>query len=156
MQLKDTPKSGYDLMASIKQVTGSWKPSAGSMYPLLKNLKKQGLLTQSIKGRKKIFSLTQKGHHYITNIAKQKNRLLQHISESVSVMEAVCGKEHVQMVREVINSIHEGKEPFAPLGREIAELRQTIFRIWRDGKMDSHTTKIKIIIKNTVRELKLV
>ncbi len=156
MQLKDTPKSGYDLMASIKQVTGSWKPSSGSMYPLLKDLKKQGLVAQSVKGRKKIFSLTKKGHLYITSLAQQRNRLLQRISESISVMEAVCGKEHVQMVREVVSSIHAGKEPFAPLGREIAELRQTIFRLWRDGKMDAQTIKIKRIINNTVKELERV
>ena len=60
MQLKDGPKTGYDLMARIKQVTGSWKPSSGSMYPLLGELKGKGFVTERVQGRKKLIALTKK------------------------------------------------------------------------------------------------
>ena len=154
MQLKNGPKTGYDLMARIKQVTGSWKPSSGSMYPLLGELKGKGFVTERVQGRKKLIALTKKGKGYIKELTSQKQRLLEKLSESISVIEAVCGKEHVEMVREVISSIHEGKEPFAPLGNEMSELRQTLFRLWKEGKMAAKKSRVRAIVRKTVMELK--
>ncbi len=57
--------SGYDLMKKVKEETGYWKPSPGTMYPLLEKLQKRGLITSRISGKKKIYSLTHKAKIYL-------------------------------------------------------------------------------------------
>lgn len=65
--LSDGPKSGYDLITSINQATeGSWKPGSGSIYPILRNLLKRGLVKVVGTGTrsKQIYSLTDKGEEF--------------------------------------------------------------------------------------------
>ncbi|MBI2653024.1 helix-turn-helix transcriptional regulator, partial [Candidatus Woesearchaeota archaeon] len=40
--------SGYDLIKQIEKDTGTWKPSFGSIYPLLKKLLKERLVEVEI------------------------------------------------------------------------------------------------------------
>ena len=51
---------GYAMMARIEELSG-WKPSPGSMYPMLMALKTGGLITCNIVDMKKVYSITKKG-----------------------------------------------------------------------------------------------
>jgi len=59
------PQSGYSMIQRIDERTeGAWKPGAGTMYPLLKGLLKEGLVkiaTSKGKGESKTYVLTPKG-----------------------------------------------------------------------------------------------
>ena len=50
--------SGYDLIKEIESNTGTWKPSFGSIYPLLEKLLKEKLVDFKVEGRKKAYFLT--------------------------------------------------------------------------------------------------
>lgn len=52
--------SGYDIMNRIKEETGYWKPSPGTIYPLLEKLEKRGLVTSKADGKKRLYTLTTK------------------------------------------------------------------------------------------------
>ena len=54
--LDDQPRSGYDLMKALQEQIGR-KPSPGSVYPLLEQLKTQGEITCKKAGRRKFFQL---------------------------------------------------------------------------------------------------
>lgn len=41
--INEKPMSGAEIVEEIKKQTGSWKPSSGSIYPLLARLHKKGL-----------------------------------------------------------------------------------------------------------------
>ena len=72
--LQKKPKSGYDLISEIKEKTeGTWIPSKGTIYPLLKQLEKGGLikLKTTEKRSKNIFKITPKGKKIILNTKKQ-------------------------------------------------------------------------------------
>ncbi|PKL70174.1 MAG: hypothetical protein CVV30_02075 [Methanomicrobiales archaeon HGW-Methanomicrobiales-1] len=62
--LQERPKSGYDLLKEIAETTGgAWEPSKGTIYPLLKQLKKEELIEGApteTRG-KTLFSVTEKG-----------------------------------------------------------------------------------------------
>jgi DNA-binding PadR family transcriptional regulator len=78
--LKKKPKSGYDLLAEIKQKTeGTWTPSKGSIYPLLKQLEKAELI--KVKKReqrsKNIFEITSKGKKTIIQAKKQGKQMME-------------------------------------------------------------------------------
>lgn len=62
--LQERPKSGYDLLKEIAETTGgTWAPSKGTIYPLLKQLEKEELIKGVVtETRGKIlFAVTEKG-----------------------------------------------------------------------------------------------
>jgi len=57
--LLDGPAHGYELMQRLEERTGGrWRPSPGSVYPMLQQLEDEGLATQSEQAGRKVYSLT--------------------------------------------------------------------------------------------------
>ena len=58
--LAEQPMHGYQIIHEIEERSGgSWKPSAGSVYPTLQMLADEGLISaEESNGRKKTYSLT--------------------------------------------------------------------------------------------------
>ena len=60
--LFEQPMHGYHIMREIEERTGgTWKPSAGSVYPTLQLLADEGLVTTETVEDRKIYSLTESG-----------------------------------------------------------------------------------------------
>lgn len=60
--INESPKNGAEIMDEIEKRThGTWRPSPGSIYPLLSYLEKQGYIEQKeVEGIKK-YAMTEKG-----------------------------------------------------------------------------------------------
>ncbi len=57
--LSSSPKNGVELMDGVQSITrGWWRPTPGSIYPLMKEMTDQGLVRKLDDGR---FELTAKG-----------------------------------------------------------------------------------------------
>lgn len=82
LMLNEAPRHGYELMTELGEKTGK-KPSAGQIYPLLRNLKKKGLVTYQtamIGGKKrKVYALTHEGR-------KTSAMLMTRFSDLVSIV----------------------------------------------------------------------
>jgi DNA-binding PadR family transcriptional regulator len=60
--LAEQPMHGYQIIREIEERSGgSWKPSAGSVYPTLQLLSDEGLITAEEANGRKIYSLTEAG-----------------------------------------------------------------------------------------------
>jgi hypothetical protein len=60
--LAERPMHGYQIIHEIEERSkGSWKPSAGSVYPTLQMLADEGLITAEEANGKKTYSLTDAG-----------------------------------------------------------------------------------------------
>jgi DNA-binding PadR family transcriptional regulator len=62
--LQECPKSGYDLLKEIaKKTGGTWMPSKGTIYPLLRQLEDEGLIQVAAteKRSRTLFVITRKG-----------------------------------------------------------------------------------------------
>jgi len=60
--LAEQPMHGYQIIHEIEERSGgSWKPSAGSVYPTLQLLSDEGLISAEESGGRKIYSLTEEG-----------------------------------------------------------------------------------------------
>ncbi|MUM65250.1 DUF4364 family protein [Acidianus infernus] len=60
--LNDKPMHAYEIIKSIeKKFHGIYKPSPGSLYPVLKQLIENGMITVEEKDDKKIYIITDKG-----------------------------------------------------------------------------------------------
>ena len=76
--LSKKPYHGYEVMKEIKDKTkGFWKPTAGAMYPVLKDLQKSGYIQgewdTKTRRRKKIYTLTESGRAVLRQaLAKEK------------------------------------------------------------------------------------
>ncbi len=60
--LQDGPGHGYELMSRLSERSGGrWRPSPGSMYPMLQALQDEGLVTSADADGKRVFELTEAG-----------------------------------------------------------------------------------------------
>jgi DNA-binding PadR family transcriptional regulator len=60
--LSERPMHGYQIIYEIEERSGgTWKPSAGSVYPTLQLLADEGLITAEERGGRKTYSLTEAG-----------------------------------------------------------------------------------------------
>ncbi|MFC5929702.1 PadR family transcriptional regulator [Cryobacterium melibiosiphilum] len=60
--LAEQPMHGYQIIHEIEERSGgSWKPSAGSVYPTLQLLADEGLISAEESNGRKIYSLTEEG-----------------------------------------------------------------------------------------------
>ena len=60
--LLDGPAHGYELMDRLEALSGgSWRPSPGSVYPLLQAFEDQGLVVRQETAGRRIFALTDAG-----------------------------------------------------------------------------------------------
>ena len=60
--LEHEPMHGYELMQAIEQrFSGTYVPSAGTIYPRLAKLADEGLITKQMIGRKTVYAITDAG-----------------------------------------------------------------------------------------------
>jgi DNA-binding PadR family transcriptional regulator len=60
--LLDGPAHGYELMRRLEgQAAGQWRPSPGSVYPLLQLLEDEGLVHGHDSAGRKVYELTERG-----------------------------------------------------------------------------------------------
>ena len=93
--LSQKPHHGYEIMKEIREKTkGFWKPTAGGVYPILRNLEESGYIEgewSNQKNRKiKVYKITKTGRivlkHAIvkqSEIANSMNALFQEFAEDV-------------------------------------------------------------------------
>lgn len=70
MFLNKKPLTGYDIMKEIEDETmGFWKPTAGGIYPILKEMEKSGYIKgermPKSKRRKKVYEITGEGRRLL-------------------------------------------------------------------------------------------
>ncbi|WP_445154530.1 PadR family transcriptional regulator [Arthrobacter sp. Hor0625] len=64
--LAERPMHGYQIIREIEERSGgSWKPSAGSVYPTLQLLADEGLIRAEESNGRKIYSLTEAGRETV-------------------------------------------------------------------------------------------
>ncbi|MBI4896424.1 MAG: PadR family transcriptional regulator [Candidatus Aenigmarchaeota archaeon] len=77
--LRERPKHGYELIEELGRRTGK-KPSAGQIYPLLRNLERKKFVVAETKGTKgkvkKVYSLTHEGRKLSSSLLGRFSDLL--------------------------------------------------------------------------------
>ena len=78
--LSKKPHHGYEIMKEIKDRTrGFWKPTAGGMYPILKDLQESGYIQgewdAKTRRRKRIYKITKAGRAVLRRALAKENQL---------------------------------------------------------------------------------
>ena len=98
--LKEKPKSGYEILAEIKNKTqGTWTPSKGTLYPLLKSLETEGLikLSRVEKRSKNIYRLTVKGRRVLFVIRDKRKEVNEKIFQFRNLLGEIITEENVNI-----------------------------------------------------------
>lgn len=87
--LDESPRHGYEVIRLLEErFQGLYAPSAGTVYPRLAKLEKEGLVTHTTEGGRKVYSLTDAGRKELTARQAELADLEQEIRDSVSELAA--------------------------------------------------------------------
>lgn len=137
--LVDEPQHGYQLLHQIQARSGGvWRPSAGSIYPALKQLSAEGLVDAEVSGGRRVFHLTTAGQRYTA----------EHEEELAAVWDAVGERfdedvlefrELGRQLRTAVQQVGEtGTRRQLARGKEIlADARKQLYRLLADGDQDT-------------------
>jgi len=95
--IKKKPKTGYDLIAEIKDKTeGTWDPSKGTIYPILKHLEEDNLISVKEIGlrSKKIFMITSEGKKTLSNVKKHGRQMEENFLKFRKLISEIVGSKH--------------------------------------------------------------
>ncbi|HEC89809.1 MAG: PadR family transcriptional regulator [Thermoplasmata archaeon] len=107
--LKEKPKSGYEILMEIKEKTeDTWTPSKGTIYPLLKQLKDEGLIKIKEQGKrgKNIFTITSEGKKILNNLRKQGKDWREKFLQFRKLFSEILGEKTVNIIN-LITEISE-------------------------------------------------
>lgn len=104
--LSEENLTGYGLMKRIEEETGFWKPSTGSMYPLLQALEDQGLIAQEEGG--KAYRLTERGESALAEAHRAKAEILESLQRACEVFGRIFSEEEVKGVHHLIRGWEGG------------------------------------------------
>jgi len=147
--------SGYSLMQYLKQNMG-WKPSPGSLYPLLNSLFKNKLISMNAEGNKKIYSITKKGKEAVQIIIKSKGEFLNSMKKNLKVFEQISDKQESKFMIEMFERLQKGHAPFSWLTKEAIELREVMFSKSKTVKNEKTQMKIKKVINDVISKIKKI
>jgi DNA-binding PadR family transcriptional regulator len=81
--LGEEPRNGYQLMQEIESRTnGIWRPSPGSIYPVLQQLEDEGLVRPDGPEGRRAYQLTDAGRAYVTEHTAELGSPWDAVSES--------------------------------------------------------------------------
>jgi DNA-binding PadR family transcriptional regulator len=81
----EEPRHGYDIIRHLKnRFQGSYSPSPGAIYPLLKSLREVGFVTVSVDGKKRLFTITGAGRDWLASQADELATINRQLDEAAA------------------------------------------------------------------------
>jgi DNA-binding PadR family transcriptional regulator len=152
--LSSTKMSGYSLMKHIKEHTGCWKPSSGSIYPLLEDMLKNKHVSMEKKGRKKLYTLTKKGKDEFEHMSHKRFEFIDRMLDGIKVYGTFRHEDDGSYVEDLLERIKKEEAPLSELNPELQEIRATLFEMYSGGKIGRNKNEIKDILRKAATSLK--
>ena len=128
--LDEQPRHGYEIITELTERSeGKWRPSPGSVYPVLKRLAKEGLVGPEKREGKNIFTLTPAGKALVEQQREEWGEPWNRAAEDTDEADELWSQARqlgaaVWQVGQSDNSEHITKAAAA-----LAEARKTIYRM---------------------------
>lgn len=129
--LDEEPRNGYGIMQEIEERSaGVWRPSPGSVYPVLQQLEDEGLVEADATGERKVMRLTDEGREYVRErreaLGTPWDTAAAGVSEDMMELRALIWQVGAA-VREVVGSGSD--EQHAQARAVLADTRRALYRI---------------------------
>jgi DNA-binding PadR family transcriptional regulator len=154
--LDKEPESGYNLMKSLAEMAGK-RPSPGSIYPLLDDLHKQGMVSVRASGRRKIYSLTKKGKSTEQDALKTKDDLQKMLIQTMNVFAGMVDDRELAQIRSMLSGLNKEQdvEKFTAFKKEMLPLKIRLFEILDRGDKEKIAKTLKILADTNSRLKKI-
>lgn len=156
--LDEAPRHGYEVIRLLEErFHGLYAPSAGTVYPRLAKLEKEGLVTHSTEGGRKVYSISDAGRAELATRADEIADLENEIRESVSTLAAEI-REDVRGaagdLRREIRAAAQQARSSAPSGNGSGTDFRAMKQEWKDqarrakeesrrAKEDAHNARLQ-------------
>jgi DNA-binding PadR family transcriptional regulator len=150
--IRDEPRNGYNIMKEIDKITGGWKPSCGSVYPILRGLKRNGLIKSESIGKKKIYNITVKGEEALTEF-HNKYVTKPPIIIALNMMNYLIRKEH-----DIANNYNEKiimKQKILHKMIEVFKIFMSVYEVDLSKKHFLEINRIMDSLKNDLENIRL-
>jgi len=155
-KLDEKSMSGYDLIKEIYTSTGSWKPSYGSMYPLLKELYSKKFVTVKTINRRKVYSITALGRSTLKDALASSQNIMETMAKEFKVMENICCIDEKNHLSKIMKGIHGNPALFGNASDEMDRLQRVTMSLLAHGKFESRKKEIKTALNGTIKKLKRI
>ncbi len=109
--LEESPRHGYEVIRLLEErFQGLYAPSAGTVYPRLAKLEKEGLVTHTTEGGRKVYALTDAGRAEVASRQGELDALEQEIRASVSELAAEIREDVRGVAGDVRREIREAAQ----------------------------------------------
>ena len=117
-------------MKAIETETGFWRPSAGSLYPLLATMREAGLIceVEESDGTAR-WQITDEGKSTYEQAAESKQELLDSMRRSLVVFAKVFDAAPIESFAERLTTWHEGRPDFSTLGPLFMDLHDSLWSL---------------------------
>jgi DNA-binding PadR family transcriptional regulator len=116
--LDEQPRHGYEILQLLEErLASTYAPSPGSVYPRLRRLEADGLVTHAERGGRKVYTVTDAGRAEILARADELAALDRDIEESVAVLADEVGVDIRSSVRDVGSELREAARELHRHGR---------------------------------------
>ena len=137
--------AGYRLMKTLGEDLGS-KPSPGSIYPILDDLKEKKLISCRELKRKKVYSITKQGKDFLKQAKEAQDEFL----EKLRRMHAILGP-NIQKEARLFNMVQKNLPAIRSTTPEIRGFMNTLMH---KLTTEQDKEKIKSFLKEKTKELK--
>jgi len=125
--LSEEERTGYGLMKAIEEETGFWKPSTGSMYPLLQALEEQGLIIQRGEGERKVYCLSERGRRALAEAHQAKAEILEGLQRAYEVFTRIFGEDEAEDLKTQMAAGSPAEDPLHRLKQIPKSLRPRLY-----------------------------
>jgi len=145
-------RTGYGLMKAIETETGFWKPSTGSLYPLLSTMREAGLICEAEEpnGTSR-WEVTPEGRETYAQAEETKRELLDNMRRSLVVFAKVFDAKPLESLAELLTSWQDARSDSQVLGPLIVELQDAL---WDLPQLTSEQEeRVQAILRNATSAL---
>jgi len=133
--LDEKPSNGYQLIQELTERSNdTWRPSPGSIYPVLQQLEDEGLVEASTSGTGRTYALTDAGRQFVNEQREQLGRPWENTDggANVSARELMgTGRQVLLAARQVLIAGSEAQ--VAKATTVLAEARRSLYSILAEG-----------------------
>ena len=128
--IAEAPRHGYDIIRDLHdRFQGAYRPSPGSIYPILQMLAEAGLVTSEMHGRQRLFAVSDEGRAYLADQRVELAAINAQLEEaSGPIGESAIG-EAIQQLR---TALYEKLRKSALSSTQAAKLRAALERARRE------------------------
>ncbi len=139
-RIATSPSTGYGIMKECYEKLG-YKPSAGSIYPLLKSMEREGIIVSNREGRKVIYSLSGKGKKFFDGLEKIKNEFYQRLRSHIVATAEIFDDDELKSIGELFKNEKIKKILFMLAQMNEKERNRLLNDIYRRLKNESNRNK---------------